>query len=261
LTPETPSAEKERLKARKVFDEFIELGAVPPRPWVDYQAEDLTDSQRGDDNGEEHIMSLYLKDRWFWRIPLRLWTRFAKRRSQDGESHLGDLDPIDAVAAFTAYLRGHLQRDLEHRVKPGCEIWGGYTHMTWHRDFIEDIVKVLPAAEAQLRQLRIENGDANAVKDPGVTSEGLNKEYKIPHRRVWMEIWEQSQESLSDAKWSHLPKRQRDDGDEDGEEEEEEEEDARPSKRIAPDSKLGKPAEDDDNRDHETQPYDRAKSV
>ncbi|KAK4102576.1 hypothetical protein N658DRAFT_485358 [Parathielavia hyrcaniae] len=136
-TPETPTVDKERSKGRDLFDEL-----------TDHQAEDLTDAQRGDDNGEKTIMHLYVEEWAYWQAQLKLWRRFAKRRGQDGVLDLHDLEPVDVVAAFVTYLREHLQRDMEDRAKPGCEIWPDYSHMVFHRSFIDDVLEALPPAEA-----------------------------------------------------------------------------------------------------------------
>lgn len=233
LTPEIQSVEDERAKARRPFDEVIELGGIPLRPWTDYRAEELTEAQLSDDNGEKHIMCLYMDDYQYWQAHLGLWRRFAKRRTLDGEPDLRDLEPVDAMAAFTAYMRGHLQRDMQDRAKPGCEIWSFYASMTAHRHMIEDIVALLPPAEALLRQLREDKGVDDALTDFEVTSEGLRKEYNIPPSRLWMNLWFDTQDSLSAAELesSHPSKRPIDEVDEEGEE------DARTSKRAASDSK------------------------
>ncbi|KAK3293378.1 uncharacterized protein B0H64DRAFT_404175 [Chaetomium fimeti] len=232
LSPETPSAEKGSLDARKPFDELVELGGIPLRPWVDYRPEDLTDAQRGDDNGEEYMMCRYMDEKMYWQAQLRLWKRFAKRRSQDSESDLHSLEPIAAVTAFTTYLRGHLQRDMEDRVGPGREIWPDYIDMEWHREFIEDIVKNLPTAESLLKELRKENCDESTPEAPKVTREGLIEEYNIPHRQLWMKLWGHSQESLAEQERLLPAKRRRNDPDKDGSEG-----DARPSKRLASSAK------------------------
>ncbi|KAH6848395.1 hypothetical protein B0I37DRAFT_163566 [Chaetomium sp. MPI-CAGE-AT-0009] len=230
LSPETPSAENERLNARKLFDEIVELGGIPLRPFLEYRFEDLTDSQRGDDNGEEYMRCRYMDEGMYWRAQLRLWTRFAQRRRQDSDSSLHSLDPTTTVAAFTTYLRGHLQRDMEDREYPGCEVWSGYLKMEHHRRFIELVVENLPLSEALLRQLRKESGDGS-VAEVEVTRESLNKEYNIPHSNLWEELWDHTQSSLANSEAEPLlpAKRQRDDADEDADEE-----DARPPKRVAP---------------------------
>lgn len=232
LSPETPSAEKERIKARKPFDELVELGGIPLRPWIDFRAEELTDAQLGDDNVEGWMQLRYMDEERYWQTQMRLWRRFAKRRSQDSESSLQSLEPIAAVTAFITYLRGHLQRDMEERVKPGCEIWPDYLDMEWHRDFIENIVTTLPLADALLKQLRKDNGDGSAPEVPEVTFEGLMEEYNVPDRVLWFQLWNRIQESLTDSALETLfgHKRQWDDANKD---EEEDEEDLRPGKRLA----------------------------
>ncbi|KAH6622885.1 hypothetical protein F5144DRAFT_344008 [Chaetomium tenue] len=215
LSPETPSAEKERTKARKPFDELVELGGIPLRPWVDYRAEELIDAQRGDDNGEEWMQCRYMDERMYWQSQLRLWSRFAKRRSQDSESSLRTLDPIAAVSAFTAYLRNHLQRDMEDREQPGCELWSSYFNMEWHREFIELVVENLPVADALLKQLKVKGGDSSVPEMAEVTQEGLIKEYNIPRQELWDKLWDHTQASLAESgAESLLPtKRQRDEAD------------------------------------------------
>jgi hypothetical protein len=52
-TPETPTAERERLKARQLFGELVGLGGIPLRPWTDHRVEHLSDAERGDDNGDK----------------------------------------------------------------------------------------------------------------------------------------------------------------------------------------------------------------
>jgi hypothetical protein len=184
------------LKARELFDELVGLGGIPLRPWADHRVEHLSDAERGDDNGDKHIMRLYLEDSLYWQTQLKLWRRFTKRRGQDGEPDLRDLDPVDAVAAFITYLRGHLQRDMEDRARPGCEIWPDYSQMVFHRSFINDVLETLPAAEALRRQLQSERGHEAAFGEPPVTREGLHEEYKLPRDRSWMDFWLHSQNSL-----------------------------------------------------------------
>lgn len=169
---------------------------------------------------------------------MRLWRRFAKRRSQDSEPSLRTLEPMAAVTAFIAYLRGHLQRDMEDRVKPGYEIWADYSRMEWHREFIENIVEALPLAVALLKQLRRDAGDGDALEAPEVTREGLMEEFNIPHPFIWMDLWNRTQASFSDSELESLlgVKRQRDDAN--GDEDDEDEEDARPAKRLALSVKL-----------------------
>jgi hypothetical protein len=184
------------LKARELFDGLVGLGGIPLRPWIDYRVEDLSDAERGDANGDKHIMRLYLEDSLYWQTQLKLWRRFAKRRGQGGEPDLRDLDPVGAVAASITYLRGHLQRDMEDRARPGCEIWPDYSPMVFHRSFIDDVLESLPAAEALRSQLESKRGHGAALREPPVTREELHEEYKLPRGRSWMDLWLHSQKSL-----------------------------------------------------------------
>lgn len=54
-----------RLRVRKLFDELVELGGIPPRSLVEYRFGDLTDEQRGDDDGEEFMTCRYLDQWWY----------------------------------------------------------------------------------------------------------------------------------------------------------------------------------------------------
>jgi hypothetical protein len=188
----------------------------------------------------KHIMRLYLEDSLYWQTQLKLWRRFTKRRGQDGEPDLRELDPVDAVAAFITYLRGHLQRDMEDRARPGCEIRPDYSQMVFHRSFIDDLLESLPAAEALRRQLQSERGHETALREPPVTREGLHEEYKLPRDRSWMDFWLHSQNSLGPSpktperqSTSSRPSKRRG-----GREADEEDEGGRPPKRIASGSKL-----------------------
>jgi hypothetical protein len=198
------------LKVRKTYDELAELGGIPPRPLLDFQAENLTDEQREDDDGELCLINLFLDEGAYWERQLRLWKRFMQRRKQDGEPDIRDLDRIDAVAAFVGYLRGHLQRDMLDRAEPWVEQqkwWLDYTAMSSQRFFIENILDSLPAAEALLQQLRNETAEI-LPEEPEVTSEGLRKEYDIPHLNAWYDIWMQIESAVPEPS---SRKRQRED--------------------------------------------------
>ncbi|AEO71635.1 uncharacterized protein THITE_116905 [Thermothielavioides terrestris NRRL 8126] len=245
--PEERTIEGERLEALQLRDELVELGGIPLRPWVEFDAEGLTDEQRGDDNGEWRIMDLYLTEAEARRTELKLWRRFAKRRAMDGEPDFRSVDQVDLLVAFIAYLRGHLQRDMEDRTKPGFEVWDTYLQFSYYRDVIDDMARVLPLAERRLHILRSERGDPPAVEEVEVTTESLIKEYNLPEAGMWVWMWQYSQEEaeyrmagLSPPHPADSRKRLReDDGDEEEEEEEaeeEEEEATRPSKRRAPPS-------------------------
>jgi hypothetical protein len=109
--------------------------------------------------------------------------------------------------------------------------------MRWHRDFMENIVKALPLADALLKQLRKDNGGEGASEAAEVTCEGLMEEYNVPDRVLWFQLWNRTQASLTDSELETLlgHKRQRDDANED---EDEDEEDLRPAKRLALSAKL-----------------------
>ena len=161
-------------------------------------------------------MRLYMRDQVYWSTQVKVWARYAKRRKLDCEPDLRGVQPADAVAGFIVYLRGHLHRDLEDRAKPGCKVWGDYTCMTSHRDLIEDMVESLADAIAFRRRQRSENGEEEGLEDPEVTIERLREEYNIPQRRVWPDLWECNQESVSGPESeSRRPlKRQREDAEE-----------------------------------------------
>lgn len=195
---------------------------MPLRPWVEYRAEDLPEWKRGDsDKEEEHLMRLYMRDQVYWSSQVKIWARYAKRRKLDCEPDLRDVEPVDAVAAFIVYLKGHLQRDSEDRARPGREVWGDYTCMTSHRDLMEDMVETLAEAVAVLRRLRSERGEENGPDDLAVTVEGLRKEYNIPRRQIWPDLWERNQVSVPAPELESLRplKRQRNDAEEENKEE------------------------------------------
>lgn len=184
---------------RSLYDELAELGGIPGRPWVDYRAEGLTDEQRGDDDGEEYIISLYLNEWIYWQEQLRLWKRYMQRRRQDGEPDVRDVDRFDVVAAFVAYLRGHLQRDMQERAEAAISrggVWLSYSEMAKQRWLIKHILESLPAAEALLRRMRSERGDEAALRETEVTSKGLEKEYNIPGQETWVELWKSYEAGL-----------------------------------------------------------------
>jgi hypothetical protein len=211
VSPETPTAERELQKIYAIFNELKQLGGIPSRPCLDRRAEHLTDAQRRDDNGEEYLMNLYLQELVYWEKQLRLWRRFAKRREQDKEPGTSQLDPADAVAALIDYLRGHLQRDLQDRDKPGSEIWPEYGQMVFYRSFINDVLQLLPEFEVLLRELRRGGkSPTTAPEEPAVTTETLRQDYKLVHRPGWMDLWMHAQGSLEfledEARWA--PKKQ-----------------------------------------------------
>jgi hypothetical protein len=156
-------------------------------------------------------MNLYRQDSESWQNQLTLWRRFSKRRSQDGEPDLRDLEPAEAVAAFITYLRGHLQRDMQDRTKPGCEIWSGFGQMVFHSVFIDKILKLLPPITALGRRLRNqESGEPAPPREPEVTTKGLRKKYNIPKNPSWMDAWTHPQLPLpaSEPEPPRSPKRQ-----------------------------------------------------
>ncbi len=244
------------MQARQAFDELVEVGGVPMRPWADCHHEDLTEAQRGDDDGERHIANFYYQELYYWEDQMKLWRRFGKRRAMDDLPSLRDLSPIDAVAAFITYLRGHLEMDLENRAKPGCEVWHAFGSMSQHRSFIHKVVAMLPAFENQHRRLRAEAGDETAMDDPELTVEGLKEEYNIPGWHIPNDsLWIHRQSSVTPRSTppplppgfsifdppmgtdegdgaNRPPKRPRSHLDEEEDEEDQEEED-RPPKRTA----------------------------
>lgn len=158
-------------------------------------------------------MRLYMRDQVYWGGQVKIWTRYAKRRKLDCEPDLRDAEPVAALAAFTVYLKGHLQRDSKDRARPGREVWGDYTCMMSHRDLMEDMVETLAEAVAVLRRLRSERGEENGLDILAVTVEELRKEYNIPRRQVWPDLWERNQASLPAPELESLRplKRQRSD--------------------------------------------------
>jgi hypothetical protein len=196
VSPETPTAERELQKVHAILDKLNQLGGIPLRPCLDCPAKDLTNDQRRDDNGEEYLMHLYLQELEYWEKQLSLWRRFATRREQDKEPALSQLEPADAVAALVHYLRGHLQRDLQDRAKPGSEIWPDYSQMVFYRSFIDDVFELLPDFEALLRDLRRGKAPTTTPEEPAVTTETLRQDYKLGHRHAWMDLWMHSRDTL-----------------------------------------------------------------
>ena len=179
-----------------MFDELIGVGGIPLRPWTDSRPEDLTDAQRANDHGEEHLIEFYFQEKHYWNSQMKLWRRFAKRRGMDGQPDLKSLAPIDAVSAFIAYMRLHLEMDLEDRDRPGCERWNSVGALSDQRWFISSIVELLPGVDRLLKQLRAEAGDETALDGPEVTTEDLEKEYNIPPDRMMSEsLWHHRQAS------------------------------------------------------------------
>lgn len=219
-----------RREARNFYDELVELGGIPARPWADFTKEDLTPQQRAEWDGDRHLMNLYCTESGFWRHQLKLWKRFMKRRKMDNKPDLGEIDRRETITDFVAYLRGHLKTDVQDRAEMAP--WLYFTTMSVHRDFLEDILDVLPAAEAVRRELDREAGEDTAPEAPEVTRDGLKKEYSIPERSTWYDLWERLAEQLvreqsepeSEPK-SPPRKRERDEAEEQGEE-------TRPPKRI-----------------------------
>ncbi len=266
-TPPPRTVERFRQQALDAFDELIGVGGIPLRPWTDSRVEDLTDAQRANDDGEEHLIEFYFQEETYWLSQMKLWKRFAKRRGIDGQPDLRSLTPIDAVTAFIAYMRLHLEMDLKDRDIPGCQRWpnsNAHSHQRW---FIFSIVELLPAVEGLLRRLRAEAGDETAMDGPEVTVEDIKKEYNIPPPGMLsMYLWEHRQASaplpepveldMSFYKPHPFPidrfatpplvaeplqplKRRRSDGDEG----DENDEDARPSKRRVSNSKSHEQSE------------------
>ncbi|KAK3899718.1 hypothetical protein C8A05DRAFT_36646 [Staphylotrichum tortipilum] len=237
----TESLEPPEIQARNAFDELIEVGGVPMRPWADCRPGDLADHLRGGDDGAQHIDDFYYRELFFWEDQLALWKRFGKRRALDGLPPLRDLSPIDAVAAFVAYLRGHLEMDMQNRTKPGRERWDHISQISTQRSLILRVLNLLPSVDAFLRRLRKEAGDETALDGPAATTRQLRREYKVPPGHISDDtLWLHRQSSLppygSEPSWS--PKRLRM-GPVDSEDEAEEEEEEWPSKRALTSPKPG----------------------
>ncbi|KAL2261007.1 hypothetical protein VTK26DRAFT_4820 [Humicola hyalothermophila] len=192
-------AEDQRRVARMAYDELIELGGIPARPWVELRREDLRPEQRAEWDGEYHLINLYCAEEGFWRDQLKLWKRFMKRRTMDNRPDIRKVDRLEAVSDFVTYLRGHLQRDLDERAE--LEVsrkgpWVSPLDMSTHRDFIELVLDTLPAAEAALRELRGQAGGDTGPEASKVTRDGLKKEYKIPDPDSWDELWKRLHENV-----------------------------------------------------------------